>query len=232
MPTAPLKGSLLQNPKFPLKRPAPEVLHDGQPNLPYFFTWANEPWTRKFSGQAGEARKKGREGKKGRGVGKGGRERYCFLCFMLSGFRVQGLRCRDLGFTFFFGFVFGLWRLGGVGVWRLGLWGSDGFRGFGALGGGLEAKGCIGHGIDFRKKLLGVGVGFRALGVSEDFRKKLLGVGVGFRALGVSEVQRVFRVSFSEGLLKHPSTRKALINSCNTYRNTLEHPSNALLEPL
>ena len=84
---------------------------------------------------------------------------------------------------------------------------------FGVLGlwGGLEAKGCIGHGIDFRKKLLGVGVGFRAL--------------------GVSEVQRVFRVSFSEGLLKHPSTRKALINSCNTYRNTLEHPSNALLEP-
>ncbi|OLP75480.1 hypothetical protein AK812_SmicGene44713, partial [Symbiodinium microadriaticum] len=32
-----------------------QVLHDGQPNLPYFFTWANEPWTRKFSGQAGEA---------------------------------------------------------------------------------------------------------------------------------------------------------------------------------
>ena len=31
------------------------MLHDGQPNLPYFFTWANEPWTRKFSGQAGEA---------------------------------------------------------------------------------------------------------------------------------------------------------------------------------
>ncbi|CAE7323122.1 wxcX, partial [Symbiodinium sp. CCMP2456] len=31
-----------------------QVLHDGQPNLPYFFTWANEPWTRKFSGQAGE----------------------------------------------------------------------------------------------------------------------------------------------------------------------------------
>mmetsp|Transcript_55437 Transcript_55437/g.104090 ORF Transcript_55437/g.104090 Transcript_55437/m.104090 type:complete len:685 (-) Transcript_55437:105-2159(-) len=31
-----------------------QVLHDGQPNLPYFFTWANEPWTRKFNGQAGE----------------------------------------------------------------------------------------------------------------------------------------------------------------------------------
>ena len=37
-----------------------QVLHDGQPNLPYFFTWANEPWTKHFSGQAGEA---GRGGK-------------------------------------------------------------------------------------------------------------------------------------------------------------------------
>ena len=31
-----------------------QVLHDGQPNLPYFLTWANEPWTKRFTGNAGE----------------------------------------------------------------------------------------------------------------------------------------------------------------------------------
>ena len=67
-----------------------QVLHDGQPNLPYFFTWANEPWTRKFSGQAGEARKKGREGKRGGGAGREGGSgiAFCALCFQGLGFRV------------------------------------------------------------------------------------------------------------------------------------------------
>jgi len=29
------------------------MLKDGQPDLPYFFNWANEPWTKKWNGSAG-----------------------------------------------------------------------------------------------------------------------------------------------------------------------------------